>query len=81
MLEETKEFEGAHKTQTFSNGHMMFDENNKFDKAKMESLVAHMNTEDLISYEFLEGFIERSTELTDFTDVQKNDTRLDLLDH
>lgn len=33
------------------------------------------------SYHFIEGFIERSTELTNFSDVEKNDVRLNLLHH
>jgi hypothetical protein len=35
----------------------------------------------LKSYDFIEGFIERSTELTNFSDVEKNDVRLNLLHH
>ena len=40
-----------------------------------------MNPEDLKSFDFIEGFIERSTELTNFEDIQKNDVRLNLLHH
>jgi len=40
-----------------------------------------MNTDDLKSYDFIEGFIERSTELTNFSDIQKDDVRLSLLHH
>ena len=29
----------------------------------------------------MEGFIERSTELTQFSDIEKNDKRLDIRNH
>ena len=75
------DIEKAHKTQSFINRGLKFDKTNKFQKAEYDSMIAHMNSDDLKSYDFIEGFIERSTDLTNFSDIQKDDVRLSLKDH